>query len=118
MPAVAFTSRYGPHTPSALRICRGPCEGMGCHPQEVAGVPPTASVDDRWEFVRCAACGGSGRVPWWRSVLRVPRWFLRAVRFFWQEGVRQVHGNGGWSYWRWMGTVARIAFLADLGWRD
>jgi hypothetical protein len=40
------------------------------------------------------------------------------VRFFWQEGVRQVHGDGGWCYWRWMGTVARIAFLADLGWGD
>jgi hypothetical protein len=91
---------------------------MGWHPQPVVGAPSTASVDERWAVVRCTACGGSGRVAWGRSVLRVPWWFLSAVRFFWLNGVRQIHGDGGWSYWRWLGITARIAFLADLGWRD
>lgn len=91
---VEFTDRYGGNIPSWLRGCHGDCEAMGVVPVKRGDSrEPWATLwaqaeraepsDDGWHFVRCPSCHGSGRVSWFMSVLRIPRWLYRASRMAW-----------------------------------
>lgn len=88
---------------------------MGSHPQEILGVAKTASVDDRYEFVRCAVCHGTGRAPWLAVVVRLPGWFAKATRFFWEQGIKDAAGNPWPTVQRWR-IVFTIAYLNDWKW--
>lgn len=107
---VEFTDRYGGNLPSWLTACLE-CEAMGCY--------PTGTGEDD-PFVTCEHCGGTAKVPWWRTIARLPRWVWKGLRFVWDTN---TGGNRGcrapWhSRWQHFRLTLCCAFLADLGlWR-
>ena len=141
---VEFTDRYGGHHPSWLRMCHGHCEGLSVYPvydrdsdertsrdradpthgpteverravqQQIA---THGRQDDGWYFIRCEACSGSGRVPWHITVMRIPRWIDRGLRFCWQMRPSSGHHPQEWSWWRKAWVVFYCAFLCDLGYK-
>jgi hypothetical protein len=74
-----FASRYealGVPLPDPATMCRGGCQGTGVYPVRRDFPTPTAAelaaweaaeaaapADDGWHFIRCPACGGTGRKP-------------------------------------------------------
>lgn len=135
---VEFTDRYGGNPPSWLRGCHDDCEAMGYVPifqpieggSGVAPVDPDARYRDAWltahegetdlapgeecngwHFVECLTCQGSGRVLWFTSIRRIPRWLVKGGRF----AVSAPHAP--WmsrraNYW----LIVKCAWLYDLGW--
>lgn len=140
---VEFTSRYGSRPPSRLRTCHGHCEGLGCYPvyheASATKTPPdgcrptdsrlTAYQDrqvqrailegrpqaDGWYFIRCAACGGSGRVSWFVTLTRVPQWLYRGARCCWEFRPSSGVHLPEWGWWYRCWIAFKIAFLCDLG---
>lgn len=141
---IEFTDRYGPQgAPSWLRGCHDQCEAMGYVPifksirepgvneatveSETspgylrawfqAHAQPHAEECDGWHFVQCGSCNGTGRVSMWRSLARIPRWFVRGAKFLLEMGpnhsVRPPYMNGRQHWW----LVFKCAYLYDLGWK-
>lgn len=107
--SIEFTDRYGGRAPSWLRSCHGDCEATGVVPE-----PPKVEGGE-WTFEPCVDCNGTGRISWWATVRRVPRWLVRGVRtmrglsvpYYWQ-GHPATRTQRAW-------LVFKIAFLCDLG---
>jgi len=96
---IVFTDRYGGNPPSWFRSCFE-CEAMGCSPEPCprdavgggTGITPVdpcprpaehvAADFDGWHFLRCQDCAGTGRVPWYVSLARIPRWIVNGLTFF------------------------------------
>lgn len=92
---ITFTDRYGGRAPAWIRGCHGDCEAMGFYPtqewsiedERERGVRPRGTPeadgtpDDGWRFVKCPECRGTGRVPWWVSLSRIPAWIIKGLRF-------------------------------------
>lgn len=129
--AIQFTDRYGGNPPAWIRSCHE-CEAMGCSPEPCeAYEPPQDGIRvaacspcprpaehrepdfDGWHFLRCTACNGTGRVPWYVSVARIPRWIVKGLRFFNQMGrprYRPSHMTQAQHLW----LVFKCAFVHDL----
>jgi len=111
MTAIEFTDRYGGHLPSSITGCHL-CEAMGCYPT-LRGTPyadnRSAAAADDYEFVRCEACGGTGRIPLWRGLLRLPGLWRRGVAFVWHS--RTLYGRRPTAAEWWL--AIRVAFLYD-----
>ena len=98
---VEFTDRYGSAgPPSWLRGCHGDCEATGWIPAEP-------------EWYSCPACRGTGRVSWWVTLARVPRWLGRGV-----PQVRELSRAGisppDWSLAKRVRTAIWCCYGADL----
>lgn len=136
---IIFTDRYGGNPPAWLRSCLE-CEAMGCSPEPCYADPqPTGYTDDGtrattieqqtqpcprpaehhqadwdgWHFLRCRECAGTGRVPWYVSVARIPRWIGKGVAFCWQMSDRRyqpVHMSRAANLW----LVFKCAFVYDV----
>ncbi len=129
--------------PSWLRGCFAGCEAMGVVPVYVAdgdtrrGEPgylykteseplgllralwmcahakPHSEPCDGWHFVRCPDCNGTGRVRWWVTVARLPRWVWRGVDFMFNSPTVTGKRTAA-DVW----LAFKCTFLADLGlWR-
>jgi hypothetical protein len=78
MSEVEFTDRYqalGVPYPDPATMCRGGCEGLGLYPVkrdewrtgyerrawETAEAARPNEPGDEWHFIRCEACGGTGK---------------------------------------------------------
>lgn len=126
---IEFTDRYGGKPPAWLRSCLE-CEAMGWAPEQCprkpgggsgpAPVDPCPRPDehlqadfDGWHFLRCHECDGTGRVPWYVSLARVPRWLAKGVRFSWQMSSRQYQPPH-WTYRQHIWLVFKCAFVYDL----
>ena len=136
MTTIEFTDRYGGRTPSWLRACFNHCEGMGYVPifsaeclsdVERKGRVTTESehgkwlpawrkaeakehASDGWHFVTCPDCHGSGRVPWYVSLVRIPKWLWRGCWLIWHApDVRP-----DWSWWKGFKLKVWAAWGADL----
>jgi hypothetical protein len=113
---IEFTDRYGGNPPSWLRVCGGPCEGLGVY------VEPTRrdedgsiNVDTEWAFKLCPDCGGSGNRSWFRTLLRIPAWVVKGIPFTFIEAPKFDPHTPRYRMW-WMGF--KCAYLVDLGlWR-
>lgn len=104
---IEFTDRYGGNPPSWLRACLE-CEAMGCY--------PTGSGEDD-PFVTCPHCGGTAKIPWWRTLVRLPRWLWQGLRFLWTTRDPEMHPPE-WGWGKRLRVRFACAFLADLGlWR-
>ena len=140
---VEFTDRYGGRAPSWLRGCHADCEAMGYVPifiasgvetkeafddglshesepnpayikaWQVAHAQPHETLCDGWHFVKCPDCDGTGRVPWFVSVARVPRWLWKGVRFYGWAMNPDV-SPPDWTWWMRFKNATNAAFLADL----
>lgn len=122
---IEFVDRYGGHTPSSLRGCRGQCEAMGYVPiNRGEGREPWASLwreaeaksptDAGWHFVRCPECNGTGRVSAIRSVLRIPLWALKSLRQTWQFTMNPDYFLGDSGFWGRLKTSLYICFWLDI----
>lgn len=139
MATIILTDRYGGNPPAWIRSCHE-CEAMGCSPEPCEALPIGSNyagrddmrhVDgartencprpaehdqpdfDGWHFLRCADCSGTGRVPWYVSVARIPRWIVKGLRFFDQMArprYRAPHMTQAQHVW----LVFKCAFLYDL----
>jgi len=68
---------------------------------------------DGWHFVTCGDCGGSGRVSWFVTIARIPRWVVKGVRHYgW--AMQPETSPDGWTWWQRFGNYLNIAFLADI----
>lgn len=105
--AVEFTDRYGGWVPSGITGCHD-CEAMGVYPVAPAGPIDHGAGD--WTFAICTACNGTGRVPLWRGLLRVPGLWVKAARFVWHS--RTFYGPRRPTAAEWWLAI-RIAFLYD-----
>lgn len=140
MENIEFTDRYGGNPPSQLRGCYGPCEAMGVVPvyqaigDQSGKIVPVRDGDedvslvaawhaaeavspseDGWHFVPCPECHGTGRVSWFRTIARVPRWLIKGMRFTFIEAPRMDPNAPRWKT-TWRGF--KCAYLVDLGlWR-
>ncbi len=139
MGQIEFLDRYGPAgPPSWLRACFDQCEATGYvpiyhpdgdpRPKEGCIIAETKEdpkylkawrkaeaeepSDDGWHFVNCPNCHGTGIIPWWKTILRIPLWFGKGLHFFW---VAPNHPD--WSSFKNKWTAFKIAFLYDLGLR-
>lgn len=69
---------------------------MGCYPQRIDDPDMTPAertrveaviregeqdTSDGWMFIVCSDCEGTGRVSWWRTIGRIPRWLWKGARF-------------------------------------
>lgn len=137
--SIEFTDRYGGNAPLWLRGCFE-CEAMGCSPEKLhepdkPGASGVAGVDlppfdregleayqaylqrggerqaDGWYFLPCEGCGGSGRVSRLRTLLRIPRWLWKGLRFTF---VHAPAASSHMPYWSavWLGF--KCAYLVDL----
>lgn len=122
---VEFTSRYGGRYPSFLRGCRSKCEAMGWVPIKFGEErEPWASLwvaaeivapsDDGWHFVKCPSCEGTGRIPWWRSVLRIPLWLWRSARQTYLFTTNPDYFCGDQKFIKRLTTSLRICFWMDI----
>jgi hypothetical protein len=107
-----ITDRYNGNPPSSLRICRGPCEGMGSYPDMGNFQEKYGGDIDKVPFLTCPECHGTGRVAWTETVRRLPRWFIGGLRFAITGPSRGSH-NKPLDFW----IRLKVAFLPDLGWR-
>lgn len=114
---IEFTDRYGERAPSWLRGCHGDCEAMGWVPEEAHLEAEACSVFgaecDGWHFVQCLDCNGTGRVSWWITALRIPRWAWRGVRFY-RAAMRRDISPPDWTWRRRFGNYLNASFIADL----
>lgn len=135
MTGIIFTDRYGGNPPSWLRGCHGECEAMGFYPEPCDAYTPTgdgchvkphnpprpcpkpnehAQADfDGWHFLRCPDCQGTGRVPWYVSIARLPCWLAKGARFFdlmARPRYRATHMTTVEHLW----LVFKCAFVYDL----
>ena len=130
---IEFTDRYGGNPPSWLRGCFGDCEATGfypiCNRDKQKGdlrlnmklQEPNYSLwwkahndalvhdCDGWHFVKCNDCHGFGRVSWWITIGRIPRWIIRGVRFMFSSPVM-----GNKRTIKDIILAFKCAFLADL----
>jgi hypothetical protein len=139
---IEFTDRYGGNPPSGLRGCFE-CEAMGWSPEPCYADPqPTGYTDDGiraiptdaalgvtepcprptehqqpdwdgWHFLRCAECWGTGRVPWYVSIARIPRWLAKGAAFFWRMSDRRYQPSH-FTYRQHISLVFKCAFIYDL----
>lgn len=56
---IVWEDRYGGQWPHPSIVCEGRCEGLGFYP--IQGLEKTSW--DRWTFVKCEQCNGTGRKP-------------------------------------------------------
>jgi hypothetical protein len=139
---VEFTSRYGPSgPPSWLRGCFDQCEAMGWYPVcahepdnpngcRLLEMPTLSAYEaaevaqriadgkrqaDGWYFLRCPSCHGTGRVSWFVTLGRIPRWLWRGVGICWKFRPSAPMHVPEWSWWRRIWIAFKIAFLVDLG---
>lgn len=68
---------------------------------------------DGWHFVKCLDCGGSGRVSWFVTVARIPRWIVKGVRFYGFAMEPSVSPDG-WTWRQRFANYLNAAFLSDL----
>ncbi len=78
MDTYEFTDRYGGQPgPDPATMCQGPCEGLGVYPQSINSLDDASAheraevarvlaggqqdLSDGYAFIRCEACGGTGR---------------------------------------------------------
>lgn len=136
---IEFTDRYGGNPPSWLRGCFDQCEATGYVPifkplvlmseQErknnlgirgdekylldwIAAEKENPSKDN-WHFLKCHSCHGTGRVSWFKTFLRIPKWILKGIHFI----IYGPNMNGKLS-WKDIVLKFKCAFLVDLGlWR-
>jgi hypothetical protein len=112
---VEFVDRYTGDPrgrPTEFNACRE-CEAMGCYPTQTAQFDEEPD-EDGWWWVHCQACDGTGRVPLWRGLLRVPRWLWKGIPFIWNtrrfnpppEGVSMAANM-------WM--AFKCAYMVDMG---
>ena len=138
--AIEFTDRYGGRPPSWLRGCFGGCEAMGWTPIAFYLDPPRedearVSTDDLspaeiadwtaahvaagdhdcdgWHFIECRNCGGSGRVSWFVTVARIPRWIVKGVLLA-RFAMRPEISPPGWTFGQRLGNYLNAAFIADI----
>ena len=104
-----FTDRYGGNPPSSLRICRGPCEGMGYYPDMDNWLENYRTIEDV-AFLECPDCGGTGRTSWIETTLRIPGWLIGGIRFVFM-GPARGQRNRLLDYW----LRFKASFLMDLG---
>jgi hypothetical protein len=119
MTTIEFTDRYGGNPPAWIRSCHE-CEAMGgyfetCNENLWCQRPSDHNnlTFDGWHVLRCSACNGTGRVPWYVSVARIPRWIVKGLRFFDQMArprYRASHMTQGQHIW----LVFKCAFVYDL----
>lgn len=119
---VEFTDRYDGKPPSWLRGCHEDCEATGVVP--ILGPPRVPPADrwmaahvaagdhdcDGWHFVTCLACAGTGRVAWFVTLARVPRWLWRGLAFM-RWGLRADVHPPEWGFWK----RFRVTFYACYG---
>ena len=134
---IEFTDRYGGRAPSWLRGCHDDCEAMGWVPVFVAQPDDTGltmederdpkllllweaahsksdeETCDGWHFVKCAGCDGSGRVSWFVTVARVPRWLWKGVRFY-RWAMKPASSPDGWTWRMRFRNYLNAAFLEDI----
>jgi hypothetical protein len=80
---------------------------------EEAHAKPHAEPCDGWHFVTCADCGGTGRVAWYVTIARLPRWVVRGVSFMLNS---PTMGSKRTLQDVWL--AFKCTFLVDLGlWR-
>lgn len=125
---VEFTDRYDGNPPSWLRGCFD-CAAMGCSPVKAHASPNCELTEwqqtevnrriaegkqeaDGWYFLQCHACGGSGRVSWLKTILRIPRWIKKGVVFTLRDAPRC---SSHMSYIAAAALGFKCAFLVDLG---
>lgn len=93
-------------------VCCGPCGALGTYPLQVkavCGVVPAGMVRNRlgadmarregrlvkadgaWAWVRCAECGGTGRVSKFKAAKKLPQHVRKTA-----DAVRHAHGWEGW----------------------
>lgn len=132
-----FTDRYGGKSPSWLRGCHSQCEATGWVPvynpigdddADIERVLEYDDIDPRflmaweaaekikpsndgWHFVECPDCHGTGRVPWYVSIERIPSWFTNGLKVF-RELLR--HRSPGTNSWAHAWLCAKCAWLYDL----
>lgn len=119
MQNIEFVDRYTGDPrgrPTAFNACRGGCEAMGCHPTKTPQSGEEPDEDGFW-WVTCAACEGSGRVPLWRGLLRVPGWLWKGVRFIYDTNVGYNRAcRAPWHTRRQhLALTFKCAYLVDLG---
>ena len=139
--AIEFTDRYGGYAPSWLRGCHADCEAMGYVPifmasgvetknhsdlisdsetnpayikaWKAAHAEPHEELCDGWHFVKCPDCSGTGRVPWFVSVARVPRWLWKGITFYRWAMSREV-SPPTWTYRDRLRNYLHAAFISDI----
>jgi hypothetical protein len=98
---------------------------MGWYPtQDVAEWPADARApgtpeengtpDDGWRFVKCPLCKGTGRVSWWISLARVPRWIVRGTKTTWRFTVDRYMIPPDWSLWQRFKLAVWCGFGSDI----
>ena len=135
---IEFTDRYGGNPPSWLRGCFSDCEAMGRYPVFNPNHPNNSELSfdgratakelhewkilhreagdhkcDGWHFILCPSCHGTGRVSWFVTLGRIPRWIVRGIKFLYQSPTM-----GKKRTWKDVVLAFKCTFLADLGvWR-
>jgi hypothetical protein len=71
--------------------------------------------EDGWHFVKCPSCHGSGRVSWWVTLARIPKWIWRGVGICWEFRPSAPMHCPEWSWSKRAWIAFKVAFLADLG---
>lgn len=124
---VEFTDRYNGNDPWWLTACHGDCEAMGYIPvylsrPEVEQIwdnrgkiyPSTIEKDpelikrwwtaerdhpsdDGYHFVRCPQCEGTGKVQWYISLTRIPKWIIRGFKFVWNAIIDRKIYKSPWT---------------------
>lgn len=106
---IEYADRYsGGKSPHPLTVCGGHCEGTGEYPvrvprawahtadfnddytshelREILRIQQTEGVPaDHWYFIPCDACDGTGRCPEIVTLLRLPGWLWKGLRFLWDS---------------------------------
>ncbi|MEK6878627.1 MAG: hypothetical protein AABY22_03415 [Nanoarchaeota archaeon] len=129
---IEFTDRYGGNPPSWLRGCFDDCEATGYVPIKKRGTgldqvfrnekkekiydalwdqaEKESPSDDGYHFVKCPSCKGTGLVSWIRTILRVPRWIVKGIKFTFTAPTM-----GSKRTLRDIWLAFKCAFLFDLG---
>lgn len=117
MQNIEFVDRYTDDPrgrPTTFNACRGGCEAMGFYPTQTPQ-PGEEPDEDGWWWVTCAACQGSGRVPLWRGLLRVPGWLWKGAKFVWDVRMFNYPPPDGVTMAANMWMAFKCAFMVDLG---
>ena len=120
MQQITFTDRYDGRPPAWIRSCHAGCQALGVIPEPCPSSwtcpwpAEHAGADfDGWHFLRCDACQGTGRVPWYVSVARIPRWILKGLRFF-DDMARPRYRAPHMTQWEHIWLVFKCAFVYEL----
>lgn len=85
---------------------------MGCYPDMDNWREKYGDDIDKVPFLKCPDCGGTGRVSWIRTILRIPRWVVKGIGFV-ITGPSMGATNTPLDYW----IRLKVSFLPDLGFR-